>query len=154
MVFPDAQVKEIILGLEADLNLYPAGFVMRLYTNNVTPTPQTVLGDLTQALNADIPGYAAVAITWDGTPSRSPDGSWIDYGTDAPFIATGAGSGANTVYGWYLTDAANTVLLGAQLLPAPFTFTLPGDGFRVEPSIKAEQTSDVDVNLTFDGALS
>lgn len=149
-VYPDLLVEEIILALEADTTLFPAGMLLRLYTNNLTPTKSSVIGDFTQLTNVQVPGYAAVAIAWDGTPVRNQDGAWVDYGTDALFSATGAPPAPQIVYGWYMTDAANTVLVGSGRFATAFTYVQTGDGLRLEPVLQANQTTGTVVELTTD----
>lgn len=153
-VLPDANLAEVILALELDVNLFPAGFVMRLYTNDLTPTPANVVGDFTQLTNALVPGYAAVAITWDGTPQRDQLGVWNDYGNDALFAASAAPGAPQIVYGWYMTDAANTTLLASGRLAVPFTYTAAGDGLRLEPRLSLSETNGTDYLLQADAEQS
>lgn len=150
-VLPDLEVQEIILALEGDVNIFPAGCLLRLYTNNVTPTKATVIGDLNQLTNVEVPGYAAVALTWNGTPIRKQDGSWEDLGALASFVAAGGPPPApQIVYGWYLTDAGNTVLYGSGIFAVPFTFVADGDGFVMEPVINVIESTGTDYTLHLD----
>lgn len=149
-VLPDLSVREIILALEGDLTIFPAGAVLRLYVNNLTPTKTTVAADLTQLTNVEVPGYAAVPLAWNGTPARKQDGSWEDLGALASFVATGAPPAPQIVYGWYLTNALGTVLYGAGIFDVPFTFTQNGDGFILEPKINAVEATGTTYTLTLD----
>ena len=45
---PDLLIKELILAAETDTSMFPAGWVVRLFTNNITPTKANVIGDFTQ----------------------------------------------------------------------------------------------------------
>jgi hypothetical protein len=139
-ILPDLLVKQVILALEGDTTIYPAGMLLHLYVNNLTPTKTTPLASFTELTNVEVPGYAAVPITWDGTPSRNQDGSWEDFANDAAFIGTTGPPSPQIVYGWFMTNAGGTVLVGAGLLALPFTFTQPGDGLRLENAINANQT--------------
>lgn len=151
-VQPDGNLPLEILAIEADATMFPAGWVMRLYTNDLTPTNLTVIGDMTQLTNVQVPGYAAVAMTWDATPARDQLGAWNDYANDAAFIATGPPPSDQIVYGWYFTDAANTVLLAAGRLDQPFTFHATGDGLRLEPRLSMVQQTGTDYLLQKDVA--
>lgn len=150
-VLPDALIKEIILALETDLTMFPAGWVVRLFTNNITPDKNTLLAALTELTNVEVPGYIAVAGAWQGTPIRKPTGEWEDGGV-APlhYAATGAPPAPQVVYGWFATDAAKTVLIGSGLLQNPFTFSLIGDGFNLEQLIQAAVVDGTDYNLKLD----
>ena len=149
-VLPDAALSEILIAIEGDTNIFPAGFVMRLFTNDFTPDNQSVIGDFTELTNVEVPGYAAVAIVWDGTPIRSQLGQWDDFATDAPFAMTGAPPGDQAVYGWYMTDAANTALVASGRLAAPFTFHAVGDGLRLEPRLSIIEQTGTDYLLQAD----
>jgi len=146
----DTMLKDIVLAIEGSTNLFPAGWVVRLFTNNITPQRNSVVGDFTELTNVQVPGYAAVAPTWAGTPIRQADLSWQDDTGDAIFQATGAPPAPIVVYGWFATNAAGTVLLGAGLLNLPYTFTSIGDGVRLEGSINVNQPTGDNVDLVMD----
>ncbi|SRR5258707_2498590 len=130
---PDVLIKELILAAETDVNIFPAGWLVKLYVNNLTPTKNNVVADFTELTNVEVPGYAAVAGAWNGAPVRKQDGSWEDQGA-APiqFAATGPPPAPQIVYGWFATNAAGTVLIGSGKFAAAFTFTATGDGFDLE----------------------
>jgi hypothetical protein len=150
-VLPDELVKELILAIEGDTTIFPAGFLVRLYTNNQTPDKGSVVGDFEELTNIQVPGYAAVAGGWVGAPVRKQDGSWEDQGA-APlaFAASTAPPAPIPVYGWFATNAAGTVLIGAGIFEAPFTFALPGDGLSLEQVIRVIQANGTDYTLTLD----
>lgn len=141
-IFPDSLVSELILSPEGDANLYPAGALVRLYTNNLVPTKNSVLADFTELTAVEVPGYAPVAQAWAGVPVRKQDGSWEDQGA-APlqYKATSSPPAPQIVYGWYMTDAANTVLLASGAFDTPFTFTQNGDGFALEQVFNVVQNA-------------
>jgi hypothetical protein len=150
-VIPDLEVQEMILALETDLNIFPAAGVVRLYTNDFTPTKSNVVGDFTQLTNVEVPGYVAVALAWGGTPVRKQDGSWEDLGALINYSAAGGPPPAPiVVYGWYLTDAGNTAVFGSGRFASPFTFSADGDGFNLEPTFNALQQSGMEYLLTLD----
>lgn len=149
-IYPDASVKEIILAIEGDTTIFPAGMTLRIYTNDLTPTRNSVVGDFTQLTNVEVPGYVATTPTWDGTPIRTPLGEWEDYGSDSMFAATGSPPSPQICYGWYLTDAGNTALVAAGRFAVPFTFVATGDGFRLEPVMRVSQDSGNTVSVLTD----
>lgn len=99
-----------------------AAAVLRLFTNNKVPANLDALGDYTEATFA---GYAAAAVSLGGLPAQvNANGSVILPGVGfTPATATGVGL-PETVYGCYLTDAANTKLLAAARFDSPIDFTL------------------------------
>ena len=108
-------------------------------------------GDFTQLTNVEVPGYVAQAGGWQGTPIRKADGSWEDGGV-APlhFGATGPPPAPQIVYGWYATDAGNTVVIGSGKFATPFTFTATGDGFNLEQLANSSQIDGTGYRLTLD----
>jgi hypothetical protein len=148
---PDLLQKEIIVAIEADTVMFPAGWLVRLYTNNLIPTKANVIGDFTELTNVEVPGYAAVAGAWSGTPLRKQDGSWEDGGAGPlDYIASGAPPSPQIVYGWYATDAAKTTLIGSGAFPAPFTFTATGDGLSLEQLLNVLQLTDSTYQILLD----
>jgi hypothetical protein len=150
--FLAAALGQIILALENSTALFPAGFKLHLYTNNVTPTQASLLADFTELTNVEVPGYAAASPAWNGTPYRNQDGSWVDYQSVADFVASAVPPSPQVVFGWFVTDSAATVLVAAGLLAQPFTYAQAGDGFGLEGQMKVvqESSSDYGVNLTYE----
>lgn len=148
---PDSNLSEIIAALEGDTTLFPVGMTLRLYTNDLTPNRATVLADLTQLTNVQVPGYAATTPAWAGTPLRKQDGSWEDLTDLNSFIAAGGPPPApQIVYGWYITDAGNTTLAASGRFAAPFVFVNDGDGLTLEGRLNVDQTSGTEVTVTLD----
>ena len=150
-ILPDLLVKQIILAAEADTTIFPAGWKVHLYTNNLIPTKTNVVADFTELTNVEVPGYLAVAGAWAGTPVRKQDGSWEDQGS-APlaFAATSAPPSPQIVYGWFATDTGGTTLIGSGAFTVPFTFTANGDGFLLEQVFNALQATDDTYTLTLE----
>ena len=149
-VLPNTMIKAFLLAIEGSTTLFPSGFLLKLYTNNITPSGTNVVGDFTQLTNVEVPGYVAGAPTWNATPQRNQDNSWSDSMSDILFAATSTPPSPQVVYGWLLTDSGGTTLLGAGLLDVPFTFQDNGDGFQLEGSINCNQTSDDQVTTTLE----
>jgi len=139
-IYPDLSLQEIIVALEADAVLFPAGMTLRLFTDDTTPTRETVAADLTELTNVEVPGYAPTTPAWNGTPFRKADGSWEDWTDQNAFIAAGGPPPAPiTVFGWMLMNAGGTVLAASGRFDAPFTFTADGDGFSLKARLNVNQ---------------
>lgn len=64
---------------------------------------------------------------------KEPAGGWS-------FLCTADPVAPQTIYGWYLTDTADTVLLGSGLLPQPVVIQEAGQGFSIpEVTLKFAQ---------------
>lgn len=150
-IYPDLSLQEIIIALETDTVLFPAGMTLRLFTNDVTPDRNTVDADLTELTNVEVPGYAPTTPAWNGTPFRRQDGSWEDWTDQNAFIAAGGPPpGPITVYGWMLENAAGTVLAASGRFASPFTFTADGDGFSLKGKMNVNQVGDNEVDVITD----
>jgi hypothetical protein len=106
---------------------------IRLYKVATLPSNASLLADFTEA---DFPGYAAVqlvaanwtlaAVTAHVASSSYPLINWTRN-------ATGA---AQNIYGWYLTDGANTKLYAcAQITSGPLVIQNNGDAVNVTPTL-------------------
>lgn len=102
--------------------LLDGGFV-RLYWNNLPPSPANVVSNFAEAYFA---GYTPVPIVW-GDPIKAQTG---EYTLQAPeVIFRNTGSSSQTLIGWFYTTA-----LGV-LLSAPFTAPIalnPGGSLGVQ----------------------
>ncbi len=125
-VFQDAGLTDEAATL-ADTSTLPLDqLTMHLYSNNHTPTPADVIGAYTEAAFG---GYAAVALSSPWTPGAI-------VGNAIPIVAAAAvftqSSGPNdTVYGYYLTDAANNLFAAELLSGGPFAFSGAGTSLTV-----------------------
>lgn len=115
---------------------------LRLYVNPaLTINPATLLTAFTEATFS---GYTAATIAaWIGPVALPGIGAAIhaegDFAADA-----GIGAGA-TCYGYYLTDAGNTVWYAAEQFivpgtttPAPMNFSNPGDFASIDAVLAAQ----------------
>lgn len=100
-----------------------------LFQNNVTPTPATVVGDLTPCT---FDGYAAKAKA-ASAPTVSTDPATGDKLIRIPDPAggwtwqtTGVTNLPQTVYGYALTDATGADLYGVKLFDTPVVLTGTG----------------------------
>jgi hypothetical protein len=88
---------------------------VHLFQNDFTPTPDTVIADLTEATFS---GYAAVVDPGWGAAFLNDDGNAQRLLNNAQFTQTAA-TITNTVYGYYVTDAAGTGLWWAERFATP-----------------------------------
>lgn len=105
-------------------------------------TPSRTL-DVATLTEADFTGYTAK------TPTAGVQNVYVDpvtglitVGLVAPvggwnFETTGVGNLPQTIYGWYVTNSAGTVLYGSGLLTTPIPLTASGQGFEIPPPIFA-----------------
>lgn len=141
-IYPDGNLQEIIAALESDIVLFPGGMTLHLFTNDLTPTRTTVKADLTELTNVEVPGYVATTPAWNGTPFRRQDGSWEDWTDQNLFLAAGGPPPAPiVVFGWYLANAAGTLVVASGRFDAPFTFVQDGDGFSLKARMNVNQVA-------------
>jgi len=129
-VLPESQMKVFLDALRVLVN---PGHI-HLYVNDITPDKASVLGDFTEMVVGDVPGYGAAAMD-RSVVVRGDDGKWMLQFVAAPIVCTGPTSGDNVAYGWFMTDAADAVLLGAGRFPAPVAFMVAGDASTVEGTL-------------------
>jgi hypothetical protein len=102
--------------------------LLHLFQNDYTPTDSTaILSNLTEA---DYDGYAAATIS--GWASASVT-SHVASSAATPIVFTkSAGATPNTIYGYYITDSASTVLYWVERDPAaPVNMTIAGNTYTV-----------------------
>lgn len=101
----------------------PTNTVLHLYSNNLTPSSTTVIGDVTEVTSG---GYAAITLTSSSwTVATSGGGiTTASYAEQTFNITTSA-----TVYGYYITNLAGDLLWVERFTAAPFQ--LPGSGGQV-----------------------
>jgi hypothetical protein len=135
------QIVRAVWRTQADLMAADPAFLaaatsmhVHLYKNALAPELDSVLGDFTEAT---FTGHTALAMTSGVQPVyydaltgnltillQSPAGGlhWIC--TVTPVVP-------ETIYGVYVTDTANAVLIGAVQLPTPQTISAAGQGIEV-----------------------
>lgn len=128
-----------LLGADTVTLAAPTTFVeVHLAKNAFTPTPDLVIGDITEA---DFDGYAPLSAASAATqvfvdPStgdiilqvREPAGGWN-------FQTTGITNLPQDIYGYVLTDAAGAVVHGSEVLDAPVHLDGAGQGFDL-PNVR------------------
>ncbi len=110
--------------------------VLRLFKNNFTPADASVAGDFTEAT---FTGYAALTLTgasWVATPGAP---SSIAYAQQT--FTSSANQTAQTIYGYYLTQASSGKVVGAQLFTNPRIVENLNDLIKVTPTLTMKDTS-------------
>lgn len=118
------------------LNVNATGDVeLHLYDETLTINEDTTLAGL-EAIECDQAGYALEALagaTWNVT-SGGGDPTEADY-AEREFIFNAASG--NDVYGYYVTNAGNTILLWAEeFTDGPYTIPVGGGSVFVTPKIQ------------------
>lgn len=128
--FPDVGEN---IALEAIVNkTAPQNLVLRLFSNNITPSDTDVAGTYTEATFA---GYAAITLT--GASWNAASGGSISYSAQQTFTRSSTGTAEN-IYGYYCTQLASGVLVYSERdASAPFAVTNNGDNIKVTPTITA-----------------
>ena len=124
-----AQLTELI----AATNLYVGG-ILHLFKTPVAFSPPM---DLTAFTEADFSGYAPSSTVVFTAPFVAPGGVPTITGGLKQFLMSSTPSVTNTVYGWYLTNASETVLLFWRAFDAPVVMATPLQGIDVIPAIPA-----------------
>lgn len=130
-VIPQTQLLVILAALVAEDGPFDAP-ILKLFQNDIDPTPETVIGDLEEAT---FTGYADVNALAFGTPYYDIDGNAIVTAPSHEFVASGSGV-ANVIYGWYLTDDPATKLLAAFRFQESVGIGGAGQGVTVVPFLK------------------
>ena len=79
---------------------------LKLYTNNITPTVNTVVGDLTECADGGYSAYALTPASWTVAWDTDHSGATFTVDNTITFAASAS------IYGAYLTNADGTVLMG------------------------------------------
>ena len=101
-----ALLAEALAYKEANLD----GGSLRLYQNDMTPTPNSVVGDFTIA---DFGGYTSKTIATWGDPWIDALGRAITLAPTQTWAATGVAP-SNLVYGWYFLDVNGDLALAGR----------------------------------------
>ncbi len=108
--------------------------VLKLFVTEVTPGKHSVVGDFTEAVGG---GYAAITLTrgagWTITVADDPSDAIY---TQQTFTFTGALTTNTKIYGYYVTNAAGTILLWAEALAVYFQPANNGDKLLITPKIQ------------------
>lgn len=101
---------------------------VRLFKNNLTPTPDNVVGDFTEST---FTGYAAISFGslgadgWTDTPIYQ----WAK--TAGTYTFNGTGGVNENVYGYYVTDGGGNLLFSHRFAGAPLVCGVGGTSIQV-----------------------
>lgn len=100
---------------------------LKLYESNTTPTETSVVGDFTEVTDGT---YNAIELTGS---------SWVILNGLASYAQqTFNISGAQTIYGYYITNYAGTILVLAELFGSAITIGSGGGTVAVTPTINLD----------------
>ena|ERR1043165_556607 len=109
----------------------PGGWTVRLFKNNLTPTPANVVGDFVEST---FTGYAPQALaalgadTWDGV-------NYVWSKTAGTYNFSGAGVANENVYGYYVLDNTGKLIWSKRFAGAPLVCGVAGTTIQVIASI-------------------
>jgi len=120
-------------------NLFLATEKLKLFQNDIPITTGMVLGDLTEAT---FTGYAEVVLneTWLGGLDVLGKAT-LAYPANVAFTQTAA-TVTNIVYGMYIVNTTENVLLAVARFPEPVLMDLADNIILVKPIIAAEMYAD------------
>ena len=127
----------------------PANLLLKLYCTNVTPNAN---GTDTQASYTVCTGggYADKTLTLGSWTQTTPGGlAQVAY-ADQVFTFTGVLTTNGTIYGYYVTNAAATILIWSELLGSTFTPANNGDSVTISPLVKMSYGTPVAWNYDLD----
>ncbi|MDQ5980468.1 MAG: hypothetical protein QG602_3445 [Verrucomicrobiota bacterium] len=126
--------------LDAAVGKVAAGNLkLKLFQNNVTPGHADTTATFTVAT---FTGYTTVTLTtssWNagvagtGTGTALANKASIDYAQQT--FTMGTPGTTNTIYGYYITDNAETTLLGAEKFSTAKSMAVSGDAIKITPKL-------------------
>jgi hypothetical protein len=119
---------------------------LRMYSNNRTPQVTDTISSYVEVTGG---GYAAVPLnsaSWaivQGSPSVATYNNFID------FVFTAVPANPN-VYGYYITNSDDELLLAEEFNPSdiPFVITAPGQTIQIRPRFGADNLIAPPVEIT------
>lgn len=109
------------------------GAKVRLFKNDISPGPDTVLANL---VTADYGGYAdSPAVVWSAGDTDFDDRAVL-VGASQNFAPTDSVT-PNTIYGYCIMDSTSTNLLFAERFPNSVDLTSPADILVIVPMFRA-----------------
>lgn len=130
LVVPDAGELVWLEKVRAYMNS-AGGVALKLYQNNYTPVQGSVFASFTEATFS---GYATAAITDLGAPVTTSNKAVSTSAAAKVFTHSGGGV-SNTVYGYYVVDAATFAVVWAERFSAPITMSSAVDSISITPRI-------------------
>lgn len=116
--------------LQTDIQTYLETLTYHLFQNNLTPTAASRIGDFTEST---FPGYASEATPIWSAPALV---GGVAETTSAQITFSCTGGGGQNVYGYYVTDAGNTLVYSERYAGAPVNM-VNGAAYAVNPYFSA-----------------
>lgn len=109
----------------------PANVVLRLFTNALSPANTDLITAYTQCTDAMYAAFTMIGATWVLTTITG--GQQMAYPSHNFLFA-----GTQTLYGWYITDAAATIVIAAGNFPSgPIVIPTGGGTLGVQVTLPA-----------------
>jgi hypothetical protein len=110
--------------------------LLKLFSNDYSPAKDDVLADYTEVTGGGYAAITLVAADWSVTTADQCVASQ----TEKTFTFTGATTAPGTIYGYYVTNAAGTVLLWAERFSSSVLPFEPANGseIAITPRITGE----------------
>lgn len=113
-------------------NASPDNVNLHLYTNNYTPTSSDTVASYTESTGA---GYALITLTGSSWVIAGPTPATASY-PQVTFTYTGA---EPVLYGYYVTNNANTILEWAErFTDGPYSIPSGGGSVKITPKISLQ----------------
>lgn len=132
LIVPDAA--ELICLKNILNHTAPQDFYLKLFSNNLTPTSATVVGDITETTGG---GYAHKSLTgtsWTVGTNASNEAE-ATYAAQT-FTFTGTVGGTGIVYGYYYVQQSSGLLIAIERFASAFTPTNSGDAVTFTPTLQ------------------
>lgn len=112
----------------------PENLSLKLFSNNITLSATTVIGDFTEVTGG---GYAAKTLTGSSW-SVATNGSGEAEATYAAqtFTFTGTIGGSGIVYGYYYVQVTSGALIACEKFASSFTPSVNGDAITFTPTLQ------------------
>lgn len=108
----------------------PENLVLRLYTNNITPSETDTAATYTEASGS---GYSAITLTGASWGSPSEGSPSVIAFPEQTYTFSGA---LGNVYGYYMTRAiSGRIALAERFTSGPFNITTSGDQIKLTVQI-------------------
>lgn len=111
---------------------------VHLYQTDTPPVVSSVLGDFTEA---DFDSYAPIDLV-PNAPAINPEG-WAQADLPQAHFESAGAVTPNVIYGYYLTDNTDALLLKAEQFDAPVTINEVGDYIDIQTNLQISDASQV-----------
>lgn len=114
-----------------------AGYTLKLFKSNTTPTDATIASGLTEA---DFTGYSAKPLTGGSWTIAAADPSTATYAQQS-FVSS-ADQTAQTIYGYFIVATTGGRLQWVERFTTPIVVQYANDSIRITPRLTLADTTD------------